>query len=483
MSTILAIDQGTTSTKAYLARSDGSFSFVGRHVHRQFRPRPGWVEQDPVELLRGLQELAAQAGMCDGAGLANQGETVVAWDARTRQPLHHAIVWQDDRTRHAVEALRSKGVEALTLSRAGLPLDPYFAASKLRWLLDNADGAAGLHRAGRLRLGTSDAFFLDAMTGRCATDVATASRTSLLDLRTLQWDPDLCAAFGVPMECLPELRPSVGWIGALQGCGPADGAPVLASIVDQQASLFGHGCRVPGDIKITFGTGAFALGLSGEALRIPDAPGLIATCAWQIGDAAPWYALDGGIFTAGSALDWLVETGLLEDIETAGRFVGPSAASRGLMFVPGLAGLGCPYWDRSARGMWIGLGLDTSREDLCRAVIEGIALRAAQLVGSFTEALGEVRRISIDGGLSRSDYFLQFMADAIGAPIEVAACADLTALGVALLCAEATGEKLCDATADGLRFRRVIPTTPLDDTVHRRFADAVERSRGWELPS
>jgi len=293
-----------------------------------------------------------------------------------KKPLYNAIVWQDERTADDVTRLRAAGVEVLTLARAGLPLDAYFSATKLRWLLDHAEGARDLHRQGRLRLGTSDAFFLDGLVGEFATDVTTASRTSLMDLRTRAWDPALCAAFGVPQECLPEIRPTVAPFGT------AFGAPLLASVVDQQAALYGHGCTAPGDIKITFGTGAFALGLTGAVPVMRNDAGLLPTCGWQAGDDVQ-YALDGGMFTAGAAYDWLGTVGL-GGIDDAGA----SAISRGLIFVPAQAGLGCPYWDRAARAAWFGIDLATTQADLRRAVLEGIALRAAQLARALAAAMG-----------------------------------------------------------------------------------------------
>ncbi|EHL99510.1 putative glycerol kinase [Acetobacteraceae bacterium AT-5844] len=471
MTGLLALDQGTTSTKAYLWKDD-AFTLIGQRAQRQIRPRSGWVEHDAEEIVTHLAELVELAGPCEAAGLANQGETVIAWDAQTGRPLHNAIVWQDERTGDAIAQLKAAGVEALTLASAGLPLDAYFSASKLRWLLDHADGAQALHRQGRLRLGTSDAFFLHRLTGVCATDPSTASRTSLLDLRRLCWDPALCEAFGVPLECLPEIRPTTGDFGALPG-----GARMLASVVDQQASLFGHGCHEAGDLKITFGTGAFALGLTGAEPAMGETRGLLPTCAWQHTGCAPAYALDGGILTAGAAIEWLKECGLLAgghaDLD---GFDGEPAISRGLAFVPALAGLGSPHWDRAARGLWLGLDLSTSPADLRRAVLEGIAFRAAELVGNLRQALGESGRIAIDGGLSRSRYFTAFLANALDAPIEVAGSADITALGVLHLTLAALGRPE-RPMPEGIR--RVCPDAPLGPIPHERFARAVRLSRDW----
>ncbi len=469
MPSILAIDQGTTSTKAYRADDAGGVVLVGNRSHRQIRPHPGWVEHDAVELLGNIQALLAAAGSVEMVGLANQGETVIAWDAQTARPLGNAIVWQDDRTNAVTTKLREDGHEPLSLARAGLPLDPYFSATKLRWLFDHIDDAASLRQQGRLRLGTSDAFFISALTGIFATDVSTASRTGLMNLRSRSWDPELCALFGVPIDCLPEIRPTVGDFGALPS-----GARLVASAVDQQASLFGHDCQHAGDIKITFGTGAFALGLTGPVPMMGGSAGLLPTVAWQLGDAPAQYALEGGILTAGSALEWLREVGLLDDFAALDVATGSSAADRGLFFVPAQGGLGCPYWDRSARGGWIGIGLDTPRADLARAVVEGIALRAAQIVAAFATA-APVGRVSIDGGLSQSGYFRQFLANVLGREISVAGSSDLTAIGMLGLCATRLG------AAAGLPGHWDLVTPEAGDSAALRvkFADAVERVRGW----
>ncbi len=469
MPSILAIDQGTTSTKAYRADGSGEAVLVGNRSHRQIRPHPGWVEHDAEELLGHIRALLDAAGPIDIVGLANQGETVIAWDAHTGRPLGNAIVWQDDRTSAVTAQLREDGHEVLSLARSGLPLDPYFSATKLRWLLDHGADAEALRQEGRLRLGTSDAFFTAALTGVYATDVSTASRTGLMDLKTRQWDGELCALFGVPIECLPEIRPTVGDFGLLPG-----GARLVASAVDQQASLFGHDCQNPGDIKITFGTGAFALGLTGTAPMMENDAGLLPTVAWQLGDAAAQYALDGGILTAGSALEWLRNIGLLDDFTLLDAATAESAAERGLFFVPAQGGLGCPYWDRTARGGWIGIGIDTPRADLTRAVVEGIALRAAQIIDAFASAAA-VGRVSIDGGLSQSRYFCQFLADVLHREISVADSSDLTALGMLRLCATTLATPLILPS----HWRQIAPQPGNRSSIRTKFDAAVERVRGW----
>lgn len=466
--TILAIDQGTTSTKAFAWTADGLREGL-RRQHRQIRPQQGWVEHDAEELIAHIEALIAAEPELKALGLANQGETVVAWDAETKRPLYNAIVWQDERTADAVEALRRNGIEALTKARAGLPLDSYFSATKLRWLLDHADGARALAAEGRLRMGTSDAFFLDRLTGVFATDPSTASRTSLMNLRTRQWDADLCAAFGVPMTCLPEIRPTAGDFGRLKS-----GVPVVCSIVDQQASLFGHDCRAPGDIKLTFGTGAFVLGVTDAPAFEALDHGLLPTCAWQQGDAPAAYALDGGVLAAGAAMEWLGSLGLWSKDDAPIDASAASALSTGLVFVPALAGLGSPFWDRNARGAWFGLDLTTARSDMSRAVMEGIALRACQIVDAMAQSQGGAQRIAVDGGLTKSAYFTRFLANALGRALDVADTAEVTAIGVLKLCLDALN---IAAPARLSSHRVVTPDAPLSGAERQRFVDAVAMVR------
>src|SRR5439155_10133473 len=291
--------------------------------------------------------------------------------------------------------LKAEGGEALTLERAGLPLDPYFSASKLRWLLDNNESVRSGLKRGTVRLGTTDAFFLARLTGICATDVTTASRTSLMDLAKGTWDEELCRLFGVPVETLPEIRPTVSSFGAIKG------VPVTASLVDQQAALYGHGCRKPGDIKITFGTGAFVLAVTGaKIVRAPER-GLLPTIAWQTKDECH-YAVDGGVYNAGSAVEWAERIGLLRNLDELGHFERGAAIERGLAFVPALSGLAAPHWDRSAAALWIGMGLETERADMLQAILEGVALRTAEVVEAMSASLAIAPSISIDGGLTRS---------------------------------------------------------------------------------
>lgn len=468
---VLAIDQGTTGTKAFTLDQDGAFAAVAAFEHIQHYPRPGWVEHDPEELLGHVAAALAAAGPVDAIGLANQGETVIAWDGASGRPLGPAIVWQDDRTAAVTARLKADGGEALTLARAGLALDPYFSASKLRWIIDHVDGAAALLAQGRLRLGTSDAFFLDRLTGHFVTDVTTASRTSLMNLDRLAWDGELCRLFGVPMTCLPAIRPTAGRFGAWRGI------PVTASVVDQQAALFGHGCTRPGETKMTFGTGAFGLTVAGPR-RVDGAAARVSpTVAWAIGETPAMFALEGGVFNAASAVNWARGLGLFTDFADIGRFAAGPAIERGLAFVPALSGLGCPHWDRSAAGLWLGLGLETGAADLVQAVLEGVALRAAEVLAAMAEIAPPGPMLSVDGGLARNGYFLQFLADATNRTIIVPASTELTALGTARLALLGTGAGALPPLPPPAR--RVPPAAPLSEASLARFAEAVRRAKGW----
>jgi glycerol kinase len=469
---VVAVDQGTTGTKSFTLDDDGRFTPVASFEHKQIYPQAGWVEHDAEELLSHVMQAIEVAGRVDAIGIDNQGETVVAWDAATGRPIHHAIVWQDDRTKHVTAKLKSDGAEELTLNRAGLPLDPYFSASKLRWLLDHVPDAKGLLKEGRLRLGTSDAFFVARLTGQFVTDVTTASRTSLMSLDTFAWDEDLCRLFGVPAECLPEIRPTAGQFGTFKS------TPVTASLTDQQAALSGHGCSNSGDAKITFGTGAFALALAGEQRIGGGRCGILPTVAWKIGNDAPSFALDGGIYNAASAVNWARSLGLFSDYGEIAMFEADAAILRHLAFVPALSGLACPHWDRNAAGLWIGLGLDTARSDLMQALLEGIALRAAEVLAAMSELLPLGDTISVDGGLSKNPYFLQFLANVLRKTIVVPGSAELTALGTARLAMLGAGVKSLPPLPPP---RQTIAPRAFDAAAARRiFSEAVTRAKNWK---
>lgn len=471
---VLAIDQGTSSTRAILIDDAGRERTLLSRTHRQIYARPGWVEHDPEELIASLMACldAATDEDVTAIGLDNQGESCLAWHADTKQALGPVIVWQDDRTARVTERLKAEGAEGFVRQRAGLPLDPYFSASKLSWMLDNLPDARALLAKGKLRLGTTDAFFRDRLTGRFETDPTTASRTSLMNLRTCTWDDDLCALFGVPPEALPAIRPSTGDLGGVL-CGGRS-APLTASLVDQQASLYGHGCRLPGDAKITFGTGAFALVVTDGPPSL-DAGGPVPTIAWQKHGELPTYAVDAAVYCASSAVSWAKGLGLVGDLSEISSFDGPPAIARGIVFVPALAGLACPHWDRRARGAWIGLSLDTGPRDLMQAVLEGIAFRMREAIASVEATTPLNGPIPIDGGMTANPYFCQFLADALGRDIVIADQPEVTALGAAMLAAEAVGLSLPPP-----RRGRTIRPRALPDGAMARFSAARDAVQSLE---
>ncbi|MDB5551856.1 MAG: glpK1 [Rhizobium sp.] len=479
---VVAIDQGTTSTKALLVTPDGEATSLGAIRHEQHYPRNGWLEHSAKELLdniRGLLDAGAAAGATVMA-LANQGETVVAWNRCTGEPLAPAIVWQDQRTEPAITALRDAGREADVQSLSGLPLDSYFSGTKLKWLLDHVEGARELARQGHLGLGTSDSYFIERLTGRYATDVTTASRTSLMNLDTCQWDSRLCDIFGVPEEILPEIALDAEPFGTV--ATPHGPVTLIASVVDQIAALYGHGCRAPGEGKITVGTGAFALVLTGNERPAGLRGGSVPTAAWQAGRARA-YAADGAVYTAAAAVDWLVRIGLLGDISELADLSGPSAASRGVYFVPALSGLACPHWDRSAAGLFIGMDSATDRQDLVKAVLEGIAFRIAEVVDTIGFSTSAQSAISLDGGLTRSNYFLQFLSDICRRTLSSCGEAEVTALGVGWLALANANGRDAAAYLPPTKIERAdtFPSASAGDVeeIRARFSDALRRSTGW----
>jgi glycerol kinase len=439
MTTIVAIDQGTTSTRAIAFGSGGQSRLLLSREHRQFYPKPGWVEHDPRELMAILQECCAAAGECGdlaALGLDNQGESCLAWDARTGEAVTPVIVWQDARTEPAIEALKLQGAGAMVRQKSGLPLDAYFSASKLGWMLAELPQVRRLHERGHLRLGTTDAFFRDRLTGRFETDVTTASRTALMNLKTLNWDPELCRLFGVPLDALPVIGPSAGDLGLIR-CG-AKRVALTASLVDQQASLYGHGCRCPGDLKMTFGTGAFLLGINyfdGSQLSNE----VTQTVGWQKSGEPPVFALEGGVYSAASALNWCRGLGLFKDFSELAVTYTRSAASKGLVFVPALSGLACPHWDRSARGSWMGLSLHTTATDMVQAVLEGVAFRTAEVFLALERNQPVTGKISLDGRMTENAFFVQFLSNVLQRELSLSSEPEMTAIGTATLAAEATG--------------------------------------------
>lgn len=471
---ILAIDQGTTSTRGLLLEESGNSRIVQTLQHKQYYPHPGWVEHDGEELLRNIQQCIDSCNDVQAIGIDNQGESCLAWDAQTKRAVSPVIVWQDNRTQSFIDSLKNRGLEAQVLAKTGLPLDSYFSAAKFSWLIKNVPQAKELLAKGRLRLGTTDAFFLDRLTGHFITDISTASRTSLMSLESGHWDEELCHIFDVPINSLPEIVATTNCFGNLASNGKS--IPVTASVVDQQAALFGHGCKKAGDVKITFGTGAFILAITDDKPYQSAEQGLLPTVAWQLEGQNPVYALDGGVFSAGSAINWAKSLGLFSHFSEIQDFPKrqESAIEKDLAFVPALSGLGCPHWDRKAGGCWIGLSLDTRPEDLMQSILEGIAFRAAEVVATMGTFIPIKESISIDGGLSANPYFCSFLSDVLCREVIVHSSSELTALGTAKL---AAGKSM----ADSLKADKTIRYSPETNREKSllKFKEAVKRSKNW----
>jgi glycerol kinase len=484
---ILALDQGTTGTTV-LALDAGTFEVRGRwtvEVPQHF-PGPGQVEHDPEDLWSGAQTAIRRAleatGLSDAGarvraiGITNQRETTVLWDRRTGRAVHRAIVWQDRRTAPMCQRLREQGVEPLVFDKAGLLLDPYFSGTKLRWLLDHVPDAAVRAERGELAFGTVDAWMIHRLTGGAehVTDVTNASRTLLMDLRTLAWDDALCGALGIPSGVLPRIAASAEVVGYTRGVeGLPDGVPIAGIAGDQQAALFGQGCFARGDVKCTYGTGAFALMNVGPS-PIPSRHRLLTTVAWKIpGEVA--YALEGSSFIAGAAVQWLRDgLGIIRsagEIEALARSVEGSGEC---VFVPALTGLGAPHWAPDARGLITGIGRDTTRAHLARATLEGIALSIADLLDAMGRDAGApVGTMKVDGGASANDLLMEIQAALVGATVVRPRVVETTALGAGLLAALGVGLA---------KDRGSLPTLPVDRTFDGRGVSEVGPLRArWRV--
>ena len=447
---VMAIDQGTTGTTVLVVDRRLGVRARVNEEYRQIFPRPGWVEHDLEDIwsstLSTIKKALRQAGVRGGdvaaIGITNQRETTGLWDRRTGKPIHHAIVWQDRRTADACARLREEGHEDAVRERTGLVLDPYFSGTKLRWLLDHVRGARKRAESGALAFGTIDTFLAWRLTGGVAhvTDASNASRTLLMDLRTLRWDRQMLDLFEVPAAVLPEIRGSSEVVGTTRGLPVLpDGIPVAGIAGDQQAALFGQACFRPGEAKCTYGTGAFLLENTGPN-PVPSRQGLLTTVAWKLpGEVA--YALEGSTFIAGAAVQWLRD-GLriirrASDVEPLARSV-PDCG--GVVFVPALAGLGAPHWRPHARGLVAGIDRGTTAAHLARATLEGIAFQVFDLAHAMQAEAGKpVTEFKVDGGACQNDLLMQFQADLLGVPVVRPRMVETTALGAAFLAGLAVG--------------------------------------------
>jgi glycerol kinase len=441
MSLLLGIDEGTSAVKAVVYDEDLRQVGEARREKALQHPQAGWVEQDPEEILEAVVGAAADAmreapGEIAACGLDHQGESVLAWDAESGQPITPVVTWQDKRSQAVLDRLESEGTAEKVKQRSGMPLDPYFSAGKLTWLLENDAGVQRARDAGTLRLGTVDSFLCDRLGAAFATDVSTASRTQLAVPGEPDWDPDLLEIFGVPHDALPAIEDTAGDLGVLRHESWPSELPLRARLVDQQAALAGAGCVERGLTKATYGTGVFVLAHVGDE-RPAGAGGLVPTAAWRV-DGKVEYALDGGVFTAGALLEWMSRNlGLAADPPALAALAAQVEDADGVRILPALAGMGAPWWRSEAHAVFAGITGRTRREHIARAALEAIAWRVADVV----EVIGEeapVEVLRVDGGLTRDPLLLQLQADATGVPVERGAV-DATAAGAAALAAVGAG--------------------------------------------
>ncbi len=496
MSYILALDQGTTSSRAILFDRDGGVRGVAQHEFRQIFPRPGWVEHDPMEIWTSQAgvavEVLASAGVrardVAAIGITNQRETTVVWDRRTGIPITNAIVWQDRRTADACDRLRADGAEPLFRERTGLVIDAYFSGTKLAWILDNVDAARRRAEAGELAFGTIDSWLLWKLTdGRLhITDVSNASRTLLFNIHTLDWDDELLQRFRVPRAMLPEVRASSEIYGEVTTTLGLE-TVVLGGIAgDQQAALFGQMCTLPGMTKNTYGTGCFMLQNTGTTAATSRHQ-LLTTIAWRIGDVVE-YALEGSVFIGGAVVQWLRDgLGIIrssDDVEALALSVPDNG---GVYLVPAFTGLGAPHWDPHARGAIVGLTRGSTAGHIARAALQSVAFQSADLLDAMQAdagtPLGELR---VDGGAARNDLLMQFQADLIGVPVVRPQTTETTALGAAYLAGLAVGywksrEEIANQWQAERRFEPQLPTTQGRD-LRRRWTEALDRAKEWDTP-
>jgi glycerol kinase len=491
---ILALDQGTTSSRAMVFDQSGSVVAFDQRELEQIFPQPGWVEHDAaaiwesqLETARGaLRNARVSASGVAAIGITNQRETTILWERATGKPVANAIVWQDRRTAPMCDALRERDVEELVRAQTGLLLDPYFSATKIVWLLDNVDGLRARAERGEIAFGTVDSWLIWNLTGgaRHVTDFTNASRTLLFDIHRLQWSDELLAAFEIPRAILPEVLPCTADFGtaAVEHFG---GAIRIAGVAgDQQAALVGQAGFAPGLAKNTYGTGSFVVLNTGERV-VRSEQGLLSTIAFAFEPRKATYALEGSIFATGAAVQWLRDgLGIIErssDVERLAREVDDSGDC---FFVPAFAGLGAPYWDPYARGTLVGITRGTTRRHIARAVLDAMAYQTADVVSAMERDAGvRLTELRVDGGASANDLAMQFQADVLGVPVVRPACIETTALGAAYLAGLQSGfwndvDTVARQWREDSRFASATDDARRDALI-ARWRRAVERSRGW----
>jgi len=490
---VLALDQGTTSSRAIVFDRDSRVVASEAHEFKQHYPEPGWVEHDAHEIwdtqLRAARGALQRAGIAASdlaaIGITNQRETTVIWDRATGEPIHRAIVWQSRQTVPICESLVARGLEDLFKARTGLVVDAYFSGTKIAWILDRVPGARERAVRGELCFGTIDTWLIWKLTAGAvhATDYSNASRTLIYDIHECRWDPDLLAALEIPEALLPEVRDSSGSFGETDP-GWFDGVrvPVAGVAGDQQAALFGQTCFDPGSIKNTYGTGCFILMNTGDEAR-PSPSGLLTTIAWGIGGQIE-YALEGSIFVAGAAIQWLRdELGFIGDAAESEALARSVDDTGGVYLVPAFTGLGAPYWDAEARGTLVGLTRGSGRAHITRAALESIAYQSRDVIACFERDAGlDASAIQVDGGATANDFLMQFQADILGKSVRRQVVSETTALGAAYLAGIAVGfwsgrDEVRAAWQEDKRFDPQMDAVTRD-ALYAGWQRAVARSRG-----
>lgn len=489
---ILALDAGTTSSRAIIFDSAGKTRSVAQKEFPQIFSRSGWVEHDPHEIWSSQAAVAAEAVTKIGIngsdiaaiGITNQRETTIVWDRETGEPVCNAIVWQDRRTSEYCDELKNDGLIPLIREKTGLIIDAYFSATKLRWILDNVDGARAKAEHGRLAFGTVDSWLLWKLTGGKvhATDVSNASRTMLYNIHKLEWDDDLLELMNIPRGIMPEVRSSSEIFGYTDTPALPAGIPIAGIAGDQQAALFGQMCVEPGMVKNTYGTGCFILMNTGER-PVVSKNNLITTIAWQLGGKTT-YALEGSIFVAGAVVQWLRDgLGIIGRSEQIEELAAQVPDNGNVYFVPALTGLGAPYWDQFARGTIVGISRGTTAAHIARAALEGIAYQTMDVIDAMALDAGmSLKELRVDGGASTNDTLMQFQADVLGKSVVRTQTTETTALGAAYFAGLAVDfwEDTAQIGAQWHTGTRFGPHPSRDMSYEReKWADAVGRSRGW----
>jgi glycerol kinase len=493
MKYVLALDQGTTSSRALLFDREGSIRAVAQQEFDQIFPKPGWVEHNPAQIASSQIAVAHEALAKAGAsapdiaaiGITNQRETAIVWNRATGEPIHNAIVWQDRRTADFCEKLRKDGHASLIQQRTGLLIDAYFSASKIVWMLDHVPGARALAETGKLAFGTVDTWLIWQLTqGEVhATDVSNASRTMLFNIHKGEWDPELLALMRIPRSMMPSVYSSSQPYGSVEGISGLAGIPIAGIAGDQQAALFGQQCSLPGLTKNTYGTGCFMLQNTGTR-AVPSSNQLVTTIAWKINGKTE-YALEGSVFVGGAVVQWLRDgLGVIRTSQEVEALAKSVPDNGGVYFVPAFVGLGAPHWDSYARGSIFGITRGTSAGHIARAAVQSIAFQVADLLDAMRRDSGDaVKELRVDGGASANDALMQFQADILQVPVVRPPSIETTALGAAYLAGLAVNfwPSGLDVLAAG-KSRRFDPQMPSSQaqSMRDRWTEAVSRSKAWE---